>query len=177
MRALVTTLLLVVSLVAQAQVHIKNQHYIQLNVGGYDQAYPTKDYFFVQAEYGKYNKKLNSNGFAFLYGRKLSSNLIPVEKFQLSLKQEINLFSSADLTSTFKVLGTVNFGYESINREKEYHNDDFISTKSAFILGLGSGVEYEFSPLVIGTRITYNFLSNYQKFSMYPYLGFKFHLK
>lgn len=162
--------------IAQAQVHIKNQHYIQLNVGGYDKLYPNLDNFFVQAEYGKYNRKLNAKSFAFLFAKKFSTNLIPIERYQVSYKQEINLFSSPNLTSTFKVLGSVNVGYESINRDQDFFQDQNISTKSAFILALGTGVEYELTPLVLGTRVTYNFLSNYQKFTVYPYLGIKFHL-
>ena len=162
---------------AKAQVHIKNQHYIQLNVGGYDKLIPDLDCYFIQAEYGSYNKKLNSSGGAVLYAKKFSSNLIPVEKFQVSLKKDVNVFSSANLTSTFKILGSVNFGYESLNRDKKYIDQDLISNKSGFILGLGTGVEYEFTPIVIGTRVTYNFLSDYQKFTTYPYLGIKFHLR
>ncbi|WP_026632728.1 conjugal transfer protein TraO [Dyadobacter alkalitolerans] len=164
--------------VANAQVHIKNQHYVQVNVGGYDKLiHPDLDNFFIQAEYGKYGKKLNARGFAFLYAKKLSTNHIPVEKYQVSFKQEINLFSSADLRSTFKILGSVDLGYESINRDQEYSGSNYVSAKSAFIMGLGTGAEYEFSPIVVGTRVTYNFLSNYQKFTTYPYIGIKFHLK
>ncbi|MGM9512469.1 conjugal transfer protein TraO [Larkinella sp. GY13] len=168
---------LISATLVNAQVHIKNQQYIQFNVGGYDQIHPDPDNFFVQAEFGKYNRKLNSKGFAFLYAKKHSTNGIPVEKYQVSYKQEINLFSSPNLTSTFKVLGSVNFGYESINRDNPSYLDRNVSTRSDFILALGTGVEYEFTPLVAGTRITYNFLSNYQKFTTYPYIGIKFHLK
>lgn len=175
---LIASLILLCSAFTNAQVHIKNQHYVQVNAGGYDKLiHPDFENFFLQVEYGKYSKRLNTRGFAFLYAKKLSGNLIPVEKYQASFKQELNIFSSADLRSTFKVLGTIDFGYESINRDKEYSGPNYVSSKSAFILGLGTGAEYEFSPIVIGTRVTYNFLSNYQKFTTYPYIGLKFHLK
>lgn len=176
MKKALILILLMLPVSLMAQVHIKNQHYLQLSAGAYDAFVPSLDSYFFQAEYAKYNRKLNSRGFGLGYGRKLSSNGIPVEKFQMSYKAEMNVFSSADLTSTFKVLGTVNFGYESINRDKTYFQDDLISTKSAFMLGLGAGAEYEFTPLVLGVRTTYNFLSQYQKFSTYPYIGFKIHI-
>ncbi len=174
MRTLILALLIIPGTLA-GQVHIKNQKYLQVFAGAYDDFYPSKNSYFASVELGKYNRKLNSRGFGLQYGRKLSSNGIPVEKFQLSFKQEINVFSSANLTSTFKVLGSLNFGYEAINRDQKYFNDDFVSTKSAFMLGLGTGAEYEFTPLVVGVRTTYNFLSQYQKFSTYPYLGIKLH--
>lgn len=174
MRTFILALLIFPGIVA-GQVHIKNQKYLQIYAGAYDEFLPSGSSYFAGLELGKYNRKLNSRGFGVMYGRKLSSNNIPVEKFQLSYKQEINVFSSANLTSSFKILGTVNFGYESINRDQKYFNDDFVSTKSAFMLGVGTGAEYEYTPLVIGARTTYNFLSQYQKFSTYPYMGIKIH--
>lgn len=175
MKRILYLLMLLLPGLTYSQVHIKNQRYLQINVGTYDNYIPSLDNFHVHAEIAKYNRKLHSRGFGFMYAKKLSGNDIPVEKLQLSYKQEINLFSSANLTSTFKVLGTANFGYESINRDQQYFGDNYISTKSAFIFGLGAGAEYEFTPLVIGVRTTYNFLSQYQKFSLYPYLGVKIH--
>ncbi|PWJ53407.1 conjugative transposon protein TraO [Dyadobacter jejuensis] len=159
------------------QAHIKNQYYLQTNIGGYDQLLPDLNNFAIQLEYGKYNKKLNSKGFGFLYAKKITPNNIPVERYQLSFKQELTVFSSADLISTFKVLGSVNFGYESINKEKPTFDDIQITDKSAFILAPGLGVEYELTPFVLGSRVTYNFLSNYQKFTVVPYFGIKIHLQ
>lgn len=161
----------------QAQTHIKNQVYLQLNVGAYDGLYPWRDTHFLQLEYAKYNRKLNARGFGLMYAKKRSGNQIPVEKYQLSFKQELNVLANASLTSTFKVLGTVNFGYESINKDKPMHDNALISTPSAFLLGLGVGAEYEFTPVVLGVRTTYNFLSQYQRFSTYPYLGIKLHIQ
>lgn len=175
MKRLFYFLILMAPGLSSGQVHIKNQRYLQLNVGTYDDYRLSPHNFHLLAEVARYNRKLNSRGFGFLYARKHSGNQIPVEKLQVSYKQELNVFSSANLTSTFKVLGTVNVGYESINRDQTYYQDHFISTQSAFIFGLGAGGEYEFTPLVIGVRTTYNFLSNYQKFSLYPYLGVKIH--
>ena len=173
----VILLLILIPVWGYSQSHIKNQYFLQFNFGAYDKFYPTKDNYFLQLEHGKYSKRLNGRGVGFLYAHKLSSNGVPIEKFQASYKHELTMFSSANLVHTFKMLGTINFGYETINRDKEIFQGDVINNKSAFILALGTGAEYEFTPIVIGIRSTYNFLSQYQKFTTYPYLGVKIHFQ
>lgn len=170
-------LLLLAPLCSMGQIHIKRQSFLQINVGAYDRILPSLDSYSISAEIGKYNKKLNATGFGFMYAHKLAANGVPVDKYVGFAKTELNVFSSANLTTTFKILGIGQFGYEAINKDQKIFNAETLQTPSGFVLALGTGAELELSPLVLGVRTTYNFLSSYQKFSTYPYVGIKIHFQ
>lgn len=170
-------LLLFTPLLSQGQIHIKRQSFLQVNIGAYDKALPSLNSYAISGEVSKYNKKLNATGFGFMYGHKLASNGVPVDKYIGFVKTELNVFSSANLTTSFKILGLAQFGYEAINKDQKVFNAETIQTPSGFVLAVGTGAELELSPIVLGVRTTYNFLSSYQKFSTYPYVGIKIHFQ
>jgi hypothetical protein len=76
-----------------------------------------------------------------------------------------------------RAVGRMNVCYELLNRGNVQIGDYQLIKKSAFLLGIGVGLEMEYSPLVVGFQQQINVLSDYQKFSSMPYLGLRFHLK
>ena len=70
MKSLISVLLLL-SNVLNAQVHIKNQQFLQFNLGGFDSFVPLSTSFSGSLELGKYTKKLNSKIVGFAINHKI----------------------------------------------------------------------------------------------------------
>jgi hypothetical protein len=170
-----------------AQVHIKNQRFLQLNVGSYDNFLPNTTTFSGSLEWGKYSKKLNGSVIGISLNHKKAvgiseldrSNLnflIPINQYFAYYKTDITLFRDASKVFHIKSTGQVNVGYESINKENRYLNGHLLSNNSEYLLGVGVGLQLEYSPLLIGVTENINFLSKYQKLGTVPYLGLRVHL-
>lgn len=171
----------------QAQVHLKKQSFIEFGVGGYDKVYPNIHHISTFIAVGKYDKKINAHtggvGFqqkeAALFDSKnvvKLSNTVPVKQLFLYYKTDFKLYSNVMNNFIIKGTGRVNFGYEFLNNQSDYSAEYQLKSKSDFLLGLGAGLEVEYSPIIIGVQQNINILSDYQKFSTVPYLGFRFHL-
>lgn len=185
MRYLLTILVLLPGILS-AQVHIKNQNFLQLNIGAYDGFAPNMKAFSTSIEWGKYNKKLNSKilGFGINHKKTLSySNetntvldfKIPVTHYFAFLKSDVTFYRNATKIFHIKGTGQVNLGYESINNESKVSNSYTLSTSSEYLLGIGVGIQIEYCPIVVGLTENVNFLSKYQKLSTVPYVGYRFH--
>jgi Conjugative transposon protein TraO len=162
-----------------AQTHLKNQKFIDFSLGGYD-GFSTKNYSF-HIGLGKYDKKDNVNCFEFSYARKLAyiennDIQIPVEQIFVAYKRDFNLLKNYNNTIIFSLFAKTNVGYEFINRNKNIGQDYVLANKSDYLMGIGFGPNLEFNNFHIGVANNINFISQYQKFSVFPYLKYRFHL-
>jgi hypothetical protein len=168
-----------------AQVHIKNQQFLQLNLGGFDSYTPLSGSYSSSIEWGKYNKKLNSKIIGFAINHKKASAFsegivnfkIPITQYFGFFKSDVTFFRNANKVFHIKGTGQFNLGYESINRESTRYEDYTLTQKSDYLLGIGVGLQMEYCPVVLGITESINFLSNYQKLNTLPYLGFRYHFK
>ena len=182
MKSLISALLLL-SNVLNAQVHIKNQQFLQFNLGGYDSFVPLSTSFSSGIEWGKYTKKLNSKIVGFAINHKKANGFsdemldlkIPVTQYFAYIKSDISFYHNANNIFHIKGIGQLNLGYESINNESKYVNSYTVSKSSDYLLGVGAGLQIEYCPIVIGVTESINFLSKYQKLSTVPYIGFRYH--
>ncbi|MES2797371.1 MAG: conjugal transfer protein TraO [Bacteroidota bacterium] len=166
------------------QTHLKNQQFIDFSMGGYD-GLSTNNYSF-NLGLGKYNKKSNTSNFEITYAYKLSETtdiqniasnfLIPVEQLFISYKRDLSIFRNYNSTFLISIFGKANLGYEAIDRNKNANQDYVLANKSDYLLGVGFGPNIEFQNLHFGVVNNLNFISNYQKFSVSPYLKYRFHL-
>jgi hypothetical protein len=178
MKCLIILLAILPSLVF-SQTHLKNQQFIDFSICGYD-GFPTKNYS-LNIGIGKYDKKSNANCFEFSYARKLANTennaiKIPVEQLFVSYKRDFNLLKNYNKTILFSIFAKANLGYEFINRNKNIASDYVLANKSDYLLGIGFGPNLEFNNFHLGLAININFISQYQKFSVFPYLEYRFHL-
>lgn len=173
---------------SHAQVHLKKQTFIEFGAGGFDAIIPNQNHFSSYLSIGKYNAKGNSNSIGIGYNQKFvsvfdtqnSNNLnkkTAVQHYQLFYKTDWSLYRNAMNNFHIRAVGRLNVGYEALNRGNVQISDYQLNQKSAFLLGVGVGLEMEYSPLVVGFQQQINVLSNYQKFSSVPYLGLIFHLR
>jgi hypothetical protein len=191
-RATVATGLLFVLMVlhqtSHAQVHLKKQTFIEFGAGGFDAIIPNQNHFSSYLSIGKYNAKGNGNSIGFGYNQKFTSvfdtqnssylnQKSAVQHYQFFYKTDWSLYSNAMNDFHIRAVGRLNIGYEALNRGNAQIGDYQLTQKSAFLLGVGVGIEMEYSPLVVGFQQQINVLSDYQKFSSVPYLGLRFHLK
>lgn len=173
---------------ANSQVHLKKQTFYELSAGGYDNSFLAKSNFSLQIGIGKYNRKGNAHVLGLNYNQKTASVFntqnnntlpiqIPVQQFYFSYKTDFRIYSNAMNDFHLRGIGRVNFGYESLNHEKQSLENLYqLNQKSDFLLGVGAGLEVEYSPFVAGVHQNINILSNYQKFSSITFLGFRFHI-
>lgn len=170
-----------------AQVHIKKQQFVQFNIGAFDKVLPSLNNQSVSVEFGKYNKKINGSVLGFTYSHKANllfdtqnqselSLSIPVDQYIGFYRTDIKLYQNTNSTFFIKALGRINFGYESLNKDKTKIANFLLSKNSSFLLGAGTGLEIESTPIVLGIITNFNFLSTVQKFNTYPYIGFRIHL-
>jgi hypothetical protein len=174
--------------VSHAQVHLKKQTFIEFGGGGFDSFIPNQNHFSSNLSIGKYNAKGNGNSIGFGYNQKLvsvfdiqNSNYLnqksAVQQYQFFYKTDWNLYRNAMNDFHIRAVGRVNVGFEALNRGNAQIGDYQLNKKSAFLLGIGVGLEVEYSPLVVGFQQQINVLSDYQKFSSVPYLGLRFHIR
>lgn len=169
--------------VLMAQVHIKNQQFLQLNFGGYDSYFPANGSFSSSIEWGKYNKKLNSKIVGFGINHKMATTFdneilgfkIPVTQYYGILKSDLSIYHNANKMFHIKGTGQINLGYESINNESKYFDNYILSKNSEYLLGIGVGLQIEYCPIIFGVTESINFLSKYQHLNTVPYLGFRYH--
>jgi hypothetical protein len=173
---------------SHAQVHLKKQTFFEFGVGGFDALIPNQNHFSSYVLIGKYNAKGNGNSIGFGYNQKLvsvfdiqNSNYLnqksAVQQYQFFYKTDWNLYRNAMNDFHIRAVGRVNVGFEALNRGNAQIGDYQLNKKSAFLLGIGVGLEVEYSPLVVGFQQQINVLSDYQKFSSVPYLGLRFHIR
>jgi hypothetical protein len=161
------------------QTHLKNQKFFDFSFGGYD-GFSQKNYS-LNIGLGKYNKKSNANSFEFSYARKLANTennaiQISVEQIFVDYKRDFNLLKNYNNTFIFSLFAKANLGYEFINRNKNIASDYVLANKSDYLLGIDFGQNVEFNNFHLGVANNLNFISLYQKFSVFPYLKYRFHL-
>jgi Conjugative transposon protein TraO len=161
-----------------AQTHLKNQQFIDIGFGTFDGLSPSNYAFNIG--YGKYNKKLNANGFEIFYAKK-EANLnidqtVPVEHFILSYKRSLNLVHNFNNTISISIIGKANIGYELINKNNKYFQEFMLNNSSDYILGVGVGPEIQIHNLFLGVNTNLNFISKYQKFTFFPTIKYRIHL-
>lgn len=180
-------LMMSITILAKGQSHIKKQKFIEFGTGSYDKIYPNfSDNQAFYVKFGAYKKSLNSHSILLQYARKqpvifdeTSKNnaivKVPVEQFIIGYRMDFKILHNYVNTCFLRGVWGANVGYESISRENEYVEDYKLSKKSDVIVGINLGIEAEFTPFIIGVAENINFVSNYQKFSTIPYIGFRFH--
>jgi hypothetical protein len=174
--------------VSHAQVHLKKQTFLEFGIGGFDAMIPNQNHFSSYFSMGKYNAKSNGNCIGLGFNQKFvpvfdTQNSIylnqksAVQQYQIFYKTDWSLYRNAMNDFHIRTVGRLNVGYEALNQGNSQIGDYQLNKKSAFLLGVGVGLEMEYSPLVVGFQQQINVLSDYQKFSLVPYLGLRFHLK
>lgn len=188
MRFILSTIFILFGITANAQVHLKRQKFYEISAGGFDAVLPSKSNVSFQCSIGQYNRKVNGNAFGFTYNQKRTAifdaqtnnmlvTQIPIQQFYIFYKTDIGIYANAMNNFHIKGIGRINVGYESLNKElATVENIYQLSAKSGFLLGIGAGLEIEYSPIVLGVHQNINVLSNYQKFSSITFLGFRFHI-
>jgi hypothetical protein len=172
-------LLAVVPIMVFSQTHLKNQKFIDFSMGGYD-GFSSKNYS-LNIGIGKYDKKSNANCLEISFAKKFAkvennAIQIPIEHLFLGYKHDINLIKNYNYTCIFSLFAKANLGYEIINRNKNRVFDSVLTNKSDYLLGIGFGPNLELHNIHIGLTNNLNFISQYQKFSVFPYLKYRFHL-
>jgi Conjugative transposon protein TraO len=173
------TILTVLPTLLFSQTHLKNQKFIDFGLGGYD-GFSSKNYS-MSLGFSKYDKKSNGNGIEFSYAHKLANTenktiQVPVEQLFVSYKRDFNLLKNYNNTFVFSLSAKANLGYEFINRGKYIGSDYVLTNKSDYLLGIGFGLNVEFNYFHLGVTSNFNFISQYQKLSTFPYLKYRFHL-
>ncbi len=173
------------AVVTTAQVHLKNQRFVQVQIGAFDTVLPDKDNLSATVLLGQYNKRVNGNVFGFTYNSKTVRGVVndlqtgftvPVRQYYGFFRTDWPLYYNANRTFFVKATGQANLGYESINNEKKFIAERFeVRSPSGFLAGIGVGAEVEFSPVIIGVGSTLNFLSNYQKVNTLPFVAIRYH--
>jgi Conjugative transposon protein TraO len=166
-----------------SQTHLKNQKFIDIGLGTFDGLKPSNYSFSLG--FGKYNKKLNANGFEITYAKKeailQNSNVnivqtVPIEHFILSYKRGLNLAHNFNNTASISIVGKANVGYELINKNNKYFQEYQLNNTSDYILGIGIGPEIQIQNLYLGLNTNLNFISKYQKFTFFPTIKYRIHL-
>jgi Conjugative transposon protein TraO len=163
---------------------MKNQQFIDISFGGFD-GFSAKDYS-IKLGVGKYNQKAKAQGFEFTYAHKCVETMdlqnnpspfqIPIEQLILCYKRDFSMYKNYNNTLIFSFFAAANGGYESINHNKAFVQDYILVPKSDYLLGIGFGPNLEFNNIHIGLTNNLNFISQYQRFSVFPYLKYRFHL-
>jgi hypothetical protein len=162
-----------------SQTHLRNQKFIDFSLGGYD-GFSPKNYS-LKLGTGQYDKKSSVNGIEFIIARKIAPTekrfiQVPVEQLFVSYKREYTLFKNYNKTFIFSLSTKANLGYEFINRNKNNGQNYVLASNSDYLLGLGFGPNVEIYNLHLGVIGNFNFISQYQKLSTFPYLKYRFHL-
>ncbi|MFY7908693.1 MAG: conjugal transfer protein TraO, partial [Emticicia sp.] len=186
MKSFIILLLLGLCQFSNAQVHLKKQLFYELALGSYDNYLPSRSNVSLLVSFGRYNRKGNAHAIGFNFNRKQTtvfdtqtnktlSVQVPVQQLYLSYKTDFSFYSNAMNNFHVKGIGRVNVGYESLNQDRTTLENTYqLSQKSDFLLGVGAGLEVEYSPVVLGVHQNINVLSSYQKFSSITFLGFRF---
>jgi Conjugative transposon protein TraO len=166
-----------------SQTHLKNQQFIDIGLGTFDGLKPSNYAFGLS--FGKYNKKLNENGFEITYAKKeailQSANVnirqkIPIEHFIISYKRGLSLAHNFNNTSSISIVGKANIGYEFINKNSKYFQEYKLNNSSDYILGIVIGPEIQIHNLYLGFNTNLNFISKYQKFTFFPSIKYRIHI-
>jgi hypothetical protein len=188
MRFFISTIFILFGITANSQVHLKRQKFYEISVGGFDAILPSKSNISFQCSVGQYNRKVNGNAFGFAYNQKRTTifdaqtnnmlvTQIPIQQLYVLYKTDVGIYDNEMNNFHIKVIGRVNIGYESLNKEQATVENIYqFSAKSGFLFGVGAGLEIEYIPIVLGVHQNINVLSNYQKFSSITFLGFRFHI-
>lgn len=173
---------------ASAQTHLRGQPYVQLEAGSYDTALPSLNNFAIKAGVGKYTRRLWGSMFFVSVAHKqtwlvsegsrvLIDTPVPVDQYMAGYQLTPNLYRSAMRTFLIKLSLSLQAGYESINRNRDFAGSYLLSPPSRLLLGGGLGLEVEYRSVLLGFRQNVNLLSKYQKFTAMPYVGYKIHLQ
>lgn len=173
---------------AAAQTHLRGQPFVQIEAGAYDAALPSFNSFAVKAGTGKYNRRLWGSMFFVSVAHKetwlisegsrvLIEKPIPVDQYMAGYQLTPNLYRSAMRTFLVKLPLSVQAGYESINRNRDFAGSYLLSPPSRPLLGVGAALEIEYLGLLLGYRQNVNLLSKYQKLTALPYVGYKIHFR
>ncbi len=173
---------------AAAQTHLRGQPFVQIEAGAYDAALPSFNSFAVKAGAGKYNRRLWGSMFFVSVAHKetwliskgsrvLIEKPIPVDHYMAGYQLTPNLYRSAMRTFLVKLPLSVQAGYESINRNRDFAGPYLLSPPSRPLLGVGAALEIEYLGLLLGYRQNVNLLSKYQKLTALPYVGYKIHFR
>ncbi|WP_028523239.1 conjugal transfer protein TraO [Runella limosa] len=187
MRGFILLIIGLISTICNAQTHLRNQQFVDVQLGAYDHVFPGITHFAVRAGIGKYTKKVIGNQFFVGYSHKetpLTDNTstltsafsIPVDHYFVGAQSEVPLFYNAHRTVFFKLPFSVIVGYESINKNTISFGQYSLQSRSDILLGGCLGAEIELYNFTVGVRQQINLTSKYQKFSTFPYLGYKLHL-
>lgn len=173
---------------ASAQTHLRGQPYVQLEAGSYDTALPSLNNFALKAGVGKYTRRLWGSMFFVSVAHKqtwlvsegsrvLIDTPVPVDQYMAGYQLTPNLYRSAMRTFLIKLPLSLQAGYESINRTRDFAGPYLLSPPSRLLLGGGLGLEVEYRSVLLGYRQNVNLLSKYQKFTAMPYVGYKIHFQ
>lgn len=116
---------------ASAQTHLRGQPYVQLEAGSYDTALPSLNNFALKAGVGKYTRRLWGSMFFVSVAHKqtwlvsegsrvLIDTPVPVDQYMAGYQLTPNLYQSAMRTFLIKLPLSLQAGYESINRNRDF---------------------------------------------------------
>ena len=173
---------------AMAQTHLRGQPFLQFDAGAYDAALPGLDNFALKAGWGKYTHRLWGSLFFVSVAHKktwlvsegsrvMSETDVPVDQYMAGYQLTPNLYQSPMRTFLVKLPLSLQAGYESINRGKDFVGSYLLAPSSRVLLGAGAALEFEYWGVMVGFRQNVNLLSSYQKFSSLPYVGYKIHFR
>jgi hypothetical protein len=166
-----TVILILLSLGAFAQIHLKNQYFGQANLGLYD-TFKSRSF---GLSFGQYTKQLNENSIAAFYSNKRSGNAVAVDMITLNVKHGICLYANPYKTKTMRLNMGLATGIELYNkRKREFESRPLLYTQG-IILAPNVGLELELSPIVLYHTQQYNLFSNYQKLSAFTGIAYRYH--
>jgi hypothetical protein len=166
-----TLMLLLMSVGAFAQIHLKNQYFSQVNLGLYD-VVKSKS---IGLSFGKYTKQLNEYSIAAFYSSKTAGNGVAVDMITINARHGKCLYANPYKTKTLRLNMGLATGIELYNkRKREFESRPLLQTQS-FILAPSLGLELELSPIVLYHTQQYNLFSNYQKLSAFTGIAYRYH--
>jgi hypothetical protein len=166
-----TVILILLSVGAFAQIHLKNQYFSQVNLGLYD-VVKSKS---IGLSFGKYTKQLNEYSIAAFYSSKTAGNGVAVDMITINARHGKCLYANPYKTKTLRLNMGLATGIELYNkRKREFESRPLLHTQG-FILAPNLGLELELSPIVLYHTQQYNLFSNYQKLSAFTGIAYRYH--
>jgi hypothetical protein len=166
-----TLMLLLMSVGAFAQIHLKNQYFGQANVGMYD-VFKSRS---IGLSFGQYTKQLNEYSIAAFYSSKTAGNGVAVDMITINARHGKCLYANPYKTKTLRLNMGLATGIELYNkRKREFESRPLLQTQS-FILAPNMGLELELSPFELYHTQQYNLFSNYQKLSAFTGIAYRYH--
>jgi hypothetical protein len=166
-----TVILILLSVGAFAQIHLKNQYFGQANLGLYDTFKSSS----IGFSFGQYTKQLNENSIAAFYSSKTAGNGVVVDMVTLNAKHGRCLYANPYKTRTIRLNMGLATGIELYNKRKREFESKHLPQTQSFILAPNLGLELELSPIVLYHTQQYNLFSNYQKLSSFTGIAYRYH--